>query len=193
MPAPAKSSACARRVAAAPMNKLDVYYCGWGERWLLGTLAEHQGEVLFEYAPSALQAGLELSPLHLPLRSGSFGRFPAHFSGLPGLLADALPDGWGMLLMDKLFRKHGLDPRRISILQRLAFIGDRAIGALSFVPAQELPLSQPDQQLLQLAQEAQQVLQGREIADLQQLAMLGGSPHGARPKVLLDYQGQPAI
>ena len=51
------------------MNKLRVHYTGWGEHWLLGTLAENGRERLFEYSPEAMRQGLELSPLRLARRS----------------------------------------------------------------------------------------------------------------------------
>ncbi len=116
------------------MKKLSVYYEGWGERWLLGTLADDGQHLLFEYAAEALRQGLELSPRHLALRAPAYGDFPAYQMRLPGLVADALPDGWGLLLMDRLFRKHGRNPASVSPLDRLAFINGRAIGALNFEP-----------------------------------------------------------
>jgi serine/threonine-protein kinase HipA len=54
--------------------------------------------------------------------------------GLPGPVYDALPDGWGMLLMDRYFRKIGLHPARIGPLERLTYISTHATGALSFEP-----------------------------------------------------------
>ncbi len=81
------------------MRQLAVHYCGWGEDWPLGLLADDGGTLLFEYTPQALAQGLELSPLHLKLRAAAYGGFPPHQHRLPGLLADSLPDGWGLLLM----------------------------------------------------------------------------------------------
>ena len=167
------------------MNKLQVHYTGWGEHWLLGTLADNGRERLFEYSPEAMRQGLELSPLRLKLRPQAYGQFPAHTLGLPGLVMDALPDGWGLLLMDRLFRQRGVDVARVSPLQRLAFIGARALGALSFEPAQPWLLDEAEHSLLALAQHAQQVLAGQGNEVLSQLAWLGGSPQGARPKVLV--------
>ncbi len=99
---------------------------------------------------------------------------------------DALPDGWGLLLMDRLFRQCGVDVAAVSPLQRLAFIGTRALGALSFEPAQPWLLDEVDYSLSVLAQQAQQVLAGQGSEVLPHLAWLGGSPQGARPKVLLQ-------
>jgi len=169
------------------MKKLDVYYCGWGEHWRLGTLADNGASLLFEYSPEALAQKLELSPRHLKLRAQAYGGFPAYQHRLPGLVADALPDGWGLLLMDRLFRRQGISP---GPLDRLAFIGDRALGALSFVPAADTPLPEADLQLLALAQESQQVLAGEESAVLMELVLTGGSPQGARPKALVQYDPQ---
>ncbi|MCQ4164889.1 type II toxin-antitoxin system HipA family toxin [Tahibacter harae] len=165
------------------MKKLQVRYCGWGEDWPLGTLAETRDTLLFEYSPEALAQGLELSPYSLSLRSQSFADFPRFQQRLPGLIADALPDGWGMLLMDRLFRQHGI---AATALSRLAFIGTRAMGALSFVPAQEWEAPAEELDLLALARESQAVLAGEGSADLLALALAGGSPQGARPKALLQ-------
>lgn len=169
------------------MRKIFVHYKGWGENWLLGTLADNGVELLFEYSPEALKQGLELSPRHLKLRAPAYADFPQYLLRLPGLIADALPDGWGMLLMDRLFRKNGGDPAMLSPLDRLAFIGDRALGALSFAPADPVELAQQDLRLLALATDVQAVGAERDTVALRQLALIGGSPHGARPKALVHY------
>ncbi len=167
------------------MKKLRVIYEGWGERWPLGTLADDGRHLLFEYSPEALQQGLELSPRHMALRAQAYSGFPAHQWRLPGLVADALPDGWGWLLMDRLFRQNGRDVATLSPLDRLAFVGERAMGALAFEPADPLALAQEDVQLLALARESQAVLADQDTQALKALALMGGSPHGARPKVLI--------
>ncbi len=170
------------------MNRLQVLYNGWGERWPLGTLAENaSGTLAFEYSPEAMRQGLELSPLHLGLRTAAYTGERQPFKGLPGLIADALPDGWGMLLMDRTFRKLGRDPATLSPLDRLAFIGDRAMGALSFEPAQGEVLSAHDLNLLDLAQRIDRLTAGASQAVLTELVLIGGSPHGARPKALVEF------
>ncbi len=169
------------------MQLLNVVYAGWGEHWLLGRLADDGRKMLFEYSPEAMRQGLELSPLHLKLRSAAYGGFPPHLYRLPGLIADALPDGWGLMLMDRLFRRRGLPTATLSPLDRLAFIGDRAMGALIFEPADPDTLAPTDLTLLALAREAHQIVCGRDSEALAQLARLGGSPQGARPKVLAHH------
>ena len=175
------------------MKKIVVNYAGWGEQWRLGTLADDGRELLFEYAPAALASGLELSPLHLRLRAPAYGGFPAHLQRLPGLIADALPDGWGVLVMDRFFRGNGVDPAALSPLDRLAFIGSRGLGALTFEPADAPGLSTEDVQLLALARGAQALIAGNDSETLRQLALMGGSPHGARPKVLVHYDVQAGV
>lgn len=66
------------------MKRQAVHYCGWGEDWPLGQLADDGATLLFEYAPEAQAQGLELSPLHLKLRATAYGGFPAHQHRLPG-------------------------------------------------------------------------------------------------------------
>lgn len=167
------------------MKKLAVHYCGWGEDWPLGLLADDGSTLLFEYAPSALAQGLELSPLHLKLRTQAHSGFPPFQMRLPGLISDCLPDGWGLLLMERLFRQQGV--RNPGPLDRLAFIADRAMGALRFVPAADSGTPLPDWSLLALAQESARVLAGEASNALRTLALAGGSPQGARPKALVQY------
>lgn len=169
------------------MKKISVVYQGWGQRYPLGLLADNGSELLFEYTAEAIAHKTELSPLKLALRTAAYGGFPRHQQRLPGLIADALPDGWGMLLMDRWFRRKGWDPARVSPLDRLAFIGSRAMGALSFEPAEGIALSSADVDLLHIAQEVQQTITASSQALLLELALMGGSPHGARPKVLVNY------
>ncbi|WP_336798333.1 type II toxin-antitoxin system HipA family toxin [Erwinia aphidicola] len=174
------------------VSKVDVYYEGWGERWQWGTLVSSialtgRPLIVFEYSEEAARRGLELSSLRLALKGPRLRRdFPAHQLGLPGPVYDALPDGWGMLLMDRLFRQRGLNAARIGPLERLTYIGSNAMGAMSFEPSQsEAAALAQDITLSKLATEVQEVLDGEGGAFLQRLLQMGGSPQGARPKALL--------
>jgi len=174
------------------LEQVDVYYDGWGDRWLWGTLVSTTAitgrpQIVFEYSNEAKNRGLELSSYTLPLEGNKLRRgFPPHQLGLPGPVYDALPDGWGMLLMDRLFRRRRLSPARIGPLERLAYIGNNAMGAMSFEPV--LPEGQEPQEHIALdllAAEVQEVLNGEGGEFLQQLLLVGGSPQGARPKALV--------
>ena len=179
------------------IKKLSVIYDGWGERWPLGTLADTGRDILFEYSSQAMARALQLSPMHQPLpRAGAAAvafKGQSHAYGLPGFIADALPDGWGMLLMDRALRKLGRNPREVSVLERLAIVGERAMGALSFEPADEDVLPAETLQLKALAKEVMALQSDDNAGDhatdaqLRHLMQLGGSPQGARPKVLVDF------
>jgi serine/threonine-protein kinase HipA len=174
------------------LEQVDVYYEGWGERWLWGTLVSTTAitgrpQIMFEYSEEAKRRGLELSSYTLPLDGPPLRRgFASHQLGLPGPVYDSLPDGWGMLLMDRLFRRRGLKTARIGPLERLTYVGNNAMGAMSFEPVA------PDRQepeahipLELLAEEIQDVLSGEGGEFLQTLMLVGGSPQGARPKALV--------
>ncbi|MHA7845804.1 type II toxin-antitoxin system HipA family toxin [Serratia sp. D1N4] len=174
------------------LEQVNVYYEGWGEWWLWGTLMSTTAltgrpQIMFEYSNEARQRGLELSSYTLPLEGMQLRRgFPPHQLGLPGPVYDSLPDGWGMLLMDRLFRRRGLTTARIGPLERLTYIGSNAMGALSFEPVVPEGLeSQEHMSLNLLATEVQEVLNGNDGAFLQSLLQVGGSPQGARPKALI--------
>jgi len=172
------------------VKKLNVVYRGWGEQFELGVLADGSNDLLFEYSKPAIERGLQLSPFKLPLSAKSFGNFPEHQHRLPGLVSDSLPDGWGMFLMDRLFRKLGRSLDQISPLDRLALIGDKAMGALIFEPSDGEELTIADVQLLDLAQDVRQVIDAESEVLLRKLVLMGGSPHGARPKVLVNFDRQ---
>ena len=174
------------------IERVDVYYDGWGEHWLWGSMVSTTAItgrplIVFEYSDDARKRGLELSSYALPVHGSRLRKdFPSHQLGLPGPVYDALPDGWGMLLMDRLFKRRGLNAARIGPLERLAYIGNHAMGAMSFEPvAPEIQEPQPNIPLDRLAAEVQEVLDGEGGAFLHQLLQVGGSPQGARPKALV--------
>jgi serine/threonine-protein kinase HipA len=96
----------------------------------------------FEYEPDFLQHGLDLAPIHMPIeraRAGetifSFPTLPrSTFMGLPGLLADALPDRFGNAVIDSWLARQGRISQDFSPVERLCYIGKRATGALEFSP-----------------------------------------------------------
>ncbi|MCE4058015.1 type II toxin-antitoxin system HipA family toxin [Pseudomonas sp. Au-Pse12] len=174
------------------LKQVDVYYDGWGEHWRWGSLVSTTALtgrplIAFEYSEQAQDRGLELSALRLPLKGPRLRRdFPDHQLWLPGPVYDSLPDGWGMLLMDRLFKRRGLNPAQIGPLERLTYIGTQAMGAMSFEPvAPELFMAPEEVPLERLAAEVQEVLHGQGGEFLQRLLRMGGSPQGARPKALL--------
>lgn len=169
------------------VKNLSINYQGWGECWPWGRLADDGERLLFEYTKEALQKGVELSPLNLPLQTQPFEPFPPHQWGLPGIVADGLPDGWGLVLMDRFFRKMKKDPASLSPLDRLAFVGSRGMGALTFEPALLDDTKPRTLEWLELAKNIEKTLSGKGQEVLKEMAYLGGSPQGARPKVLAYF------
>lgn len=171
------------------MKKIEVRFTrSREEEFVVGTLAEERGRIYFEYAPEFLATGLNLSPFRLPFAPGLFEHADHRFGPLPGLFDDSLPDGWGLLLMDRHLKASGLDPAGISPLERLAWLGSRTMGALTYhPPSQSSDLATTDFDLHLLAGNAEEILAGATVAVLPQLLRAGGSPGGARPKVLVGF------
>lgn len=91
-----------------------------------------RGRIYFQYDTAWLKSGFDLSPNTLAFHATpQLSPEPQEFSGLHGVFYDSLPDGWGLLLMDRAFREQaGWQAHEITPLDRLAYIGSRAMGAL---------------------------------------------------------------
>ena len=173
------------------MKKIDVIYNGWGKFFKYGVLAQAGSSLVFEYTQEAIESGINLSPYLMPLSSDTFRDFPSYQEFLPGFIADALPDGWGRLLTDRyLLKTYGIRQEEVTALQRLAIVGNRAIGALSFEPSDKLRDYPVDLNLAQLAVYVEDVATDTDVDALSKLLVVGGSPQGARPKALVRYHKQ---
>ena len=172
------------------MNQLRVCFHGLetDEPVLLGRLGygRGQGYTHFEMDPAFLRLGMNPSPLRLETRTGLQPAPPNPFDGLHGLFDDSLPDGWGRYLMDRAFRQRGLDPGAVTPLQRLALVGARAMGALSYEPddgggdPHVAPLDLP---AIGLAATRQYLGDASELLD--SLVRHASPSGGARPKILI--------
>jgi len=171
------------------MKKVEVRFTrSPGDSMPVGVLAENAGRVYFEYAADFLATGLDLSPFRLPFEPGLFEHRDREFGPLPGLFDDSLPDGWGLLLMDRHFRSLGRSLAEISPLDRLTWLGARTMGALTYhFPAGPGETDPGIFDLHDLARQSQQILAGAAVDVLPELLRAGGSPGGARPKVLVGY------
>jgi serine/threonine-protein kinase HipA len=166
------------------VRKLDVLRrLETGVEVLVGSLAQNATGVYFQYDSSYLANFHSLSPFKLAFNS-QLHQAPAEpHLGLHGVFADSLPDGWGTLLMDRVFRQRGIAPHEITAMDRLAYIGDRGMGALRYHPSLELD-GEGDQHWLEietLGKDAQAIYDGETDLVLAELARAGGSG-GARPK-----------
>ena len=163
--------------------RLEVYLNARGERRFVGLLEERGGDILFEYDKRFLDSGIELSPFLLPLRPGVASDPKRTFDGLFGVFNDSLPDGWGLLLLDRLLRRSGLPLERITPLSRLSLVGSGGMGALEYEPVTPDPDPLPERiDLDGVAEEAWRTLNEDPlpVETLRTLMALNGSSCGAR-------------
>ena len=110
----------------------------WGRTIGAVSWLEDREVAVFQYAPEFLSSGIQLAPLMMPLRDFPY-EFPAlarhTFRGLPGLLADSLPDSFGHALIDAWLASQGRGANSFHPVERLCYIGRRGMGALEFEPA----------------------------------------------------------
>jgi serine/threonine-protein kinase HipA len=181
----------------------------WGEpagavRW-----DEQKQLASFQFNTRFLQKGWDLSPLKMPIREGSrIYRFPElrrekdnafdTFKGLPGLLADALPDRYGNQLINIWLAQQGRPADSMNPVEQLCFIGSRAVGALEFEPA-KLPahkttfnieigsLVETAHRILSVKEAFSTNLDAGEERALKAILRVGTSAGGARPKAVIAY------
>jgi len=167
----------------SPVKKLEVWRTlSNAEQVLVGWLAQNAQGVYFQYAEDYLKGFSNLSPFGLNFDS-SLQKAPSDpHQGLLGVFADSLPDGWGSLLMDRVFRQQGILPAQVTAMDRLAFVGDRGMGALSYRPASNWYRDSKEAiGLYQLGEQAQALFEGQTQEVLSAL-VTAGSSGGARPK-----------
>ncbi len=164
-----------------------------GERQV-GTLAGMpDGMVAFQYSSQWIDEGFSISPISLPLDSRVFIPSGREFEGLFGIFDDSLPDGWGRLLVDRELANRGMKPEEIGPLYRLSLAGKNGRGALEYVPDESEEYGSSDPELDKLAQDSLVFLDTDDVKDIDELYRLGASSGGARPKVLMNHEGEPWI
>lgn len=156
----------------------------------LSALQGQRGVVALEWTEAARaaedDAGANLVVRQAPFTRGVHRVGRPDLDGLPGFLADSMPDAWGRLLVDRQLRQAGLQPASLRGIDRLAIVGARGPGALTYAP--EVPLGDDDAggehfDLDRLARGAALVLEGEAPDVLDALQRAGGSAGGSRPKV----------
>jgi serine/threonine-protein kinase HipA len=167
----------------------------WGHT--VGAVSEHTatGKIAFEYEPTFGTSGLEISPLKLPLDLRGPQTFPelrrsTAFLGLPGVLADALPDRFGNAVIRRYFERRNRPQDALSPVQKLLYIGKRGMGALEFSPATELdrsPATEEAIELQMLVEQSRRIIEGDTSVAIPEMMKLGGSAGGARPKALIQW------
>ncbi|MFA7493539.1 MAG: type II toxin-antitoxin system HipA family toxin [Proteiniphilum sp.] len=145
----------------------------------------------FEYDSAYLASGDSISPFNLPLKSEVFIARRTPFNGGFGVFDDSLPDGWGNLILDRYVRSKGVDPAKLTILQRLALIGSTGRGALEYRPDYSESTKDEMIDFNKLASDAEKALTSSYDGEsLDTLYKYGGSSGGARPKVFVKIDGK---
>jgi serine/threonine-protein kinase HipA len=180
-----------------PVKVIEVRM--WGAKMGAVALDPTLGVYAFAYDPKWKRKGVEAAPLTMPLSdSRSVFVFPAlpkdTYLGLPAMLADALPDDFGHALIDAWMATQGIDKKSITVLDRLAYMGQRGMGALEFKPARgshkesATPIA-----MTELVEEARRLVQGTFAVDheakaaLANIIKVGTSAGGARAKAVIAW------
>lgn len=177
------------------MIAAEVYL--WGTK--IGTVAQkdERSVATFEYDTSFAGAGIELSPLMMPLEGKTYS-FPTlneeTFRGLPGMLADSLPDKFGTRVIEDYLIKQGRTIESLTAVERLCYVGNRGMGALEYIPQKGVATPDRTINIDELAKLADEILWERRVfsvkADshaMEQLIKVGTSAGGARAKALIAW------
>lgn len=186
------------------INTIEVRYKGEP----VGALSYNTGDTAarFEYLAEFVEKDIPLAPLTMPAEKGRIYSFPGlnwdTFRGLPGMLADSLPDDFGNAVLNQWVAQQPDRTEPLSPLERLQYTGERGMGALEYHPARkkQTTANNRDIELESLMKLAQEVLDSRtgfrqrthfdDVADkemMQALLAVGTSAGGARPKAILAF------
>ncbi len=175
----------------------------WGEPVGAVSLQDGDDVATFEYLPEFVAGGIEVAPLTMPLEGSRPFRFPElaqqTFKGLPGLLADSLPDRFGNALIDSWLDRQGRTPDSFDAVERLCYVGRRGMGALEYEPALGPSPTESHRidvgALVELA--ADVLCERRDLKTelgsegaLEEILRVGSSAGGARAKALIALQPQ---
>ena len=102
---------------------------------------EDNGLVGFQYDDDFLKSNIEISPVKMPLSTVTYS-FPVlpeqTFHGLPGMVADSLPDKFGNIVIKNYLESQGRTEDSLSVIEKLCYTGKRGMGALEYEPSQEI-------------------------------------------------------
>lgn len=174
----------------------------WGTTVGYFHLEDGKNYVSFEYDRDFVRMGVEISPIKMPLSNRVY-EFPElavpAFKGVPGLLADSLPDRFGNAVIDQWLASQGRTSASFNVVERLCYTGKRGMGALEYKPILDLQADRNDVVSVdKLVEFASAVLEEKEKIHLlaqndmhyQQLLKLGTSAGGARAKAIIAYNDQ---
>lgn len=171
----------------------------WGTPVGVFHLNEKTGSVSFEYEKDFLSLGINVAPIMMPLSSRVY-EFPelvkSSFRGVPGLMADSLPDNFGNAVINQWLASQGRAPDSFNVVERLCYTGKRGMGALEYEPVMNKNTELDEQISLQrisdfasaiLEKKMDVVLSAENDVNYAQLLQLGTSAGGARAKAVVAY------
>ena len=174
----------------------------WGRRIGAVSWLEDRSIGVFQYAPEFIQSNIQVAPLTMPLREMPY-EFPAlsreTFNGLPGLLADSLPDKYGNAMIDAWLARRGRSPESFNPVERLCYLGSRGMGALEYEPiTHQITSNDIELDIEELVSLANRVLSEREQlnvvltgkddqASIEDIIRVGTSAGGARAKAIVSW------
>ena len=170
----------------------------WGQEVGAVALDPKYGYYVFAYTPEWIGTGIELAPLHMPLDGPETFIFPdlpdLTYKRLPAMLSDALPDDFGNALINRYMAERGVASSNVTSLDRLAYMGNRSMGALSFKPAHGPKKTKATAiELGALVTEARSAVTGKVNHDdstnaaLRTIIDVGTSAGGARAKAVIAW------
>lgn len=161
---------------------------------------QDNGLIGFQYDENFLSSGIEVSPIKMPLSDLTYS-FPAlpeeTFSGLPGMLADSLPDKFGNIVIKSYLENHGRTEDSLTVLEKLCYTGQRGMGALEYEPSTNIVNIDETVNIDALTKLASDILSEREKLHMEyddnmiaQLMQGSSSVGGARAKTLIALNPQ---
>ena len=158
---------------------------------------EDNGIVGFQYDDDFLKSDIEISPIKMPLSTITY-TFPAlpeiTYHGLPGMVADSLPDRFGNIVINRYLESQGRTADSLSVIEKLCYTGKRGMGALEYEPSQEITAIDEKVDLDALTKLASEILSEKEQIHIEkndnlmaQLMECGSSVGGARAKTLIAW------
>ena len=161
----------------------------------IGTILLKDGRVYFEYDKEFKNSKLEISPLKLPLSlEGVYTNNDEHyFEGLAGVFHDSLPDKFGTKVIERYFESKNIPSYELNVVQKLMFVGDKSIGAISYKPSIHKLDNEKQQELIELNsfyENAKKIISGDAIEVVDEMLTFmdsAASAGGARAKAIIGY------
>ncbi|MEO1023688.1 MAG: type II toxin-antitoxin system HipA family toxin [Bacteroidota bacterium] len=174
----------------------------WGKAIGAISWIDNRNIGVFQYTSEFAQSNIQVSPIHMPLRDAPY-EFPQlgkdAFKGVPGMLADSLPDDFGNAVINAWLARQGRSPESMNPVERLCYIGNRGMGALEFEPSKhgdkdrqkEVDIEHLVELAAKVLNERQQlsgVLEGQDDqAVIEDILRVGTSAGGARAKAIISW------